>query len=92
MEREKQLLLENASIRLQAAETECSNLREELTRQRGLNDKLEMQRDILTEQIEDLNNELNTSKEEIKMMKDQEMRFAFSIDILFYKLKIVYLG
>lgn len=74
MEREKQLLLENASIRLHSAETECANFKEELNRQRGLNDKLEMQREILTEQIEDLTNELNTSKEEMKMMKDQENR------------------
>lgn len=77
MEREKQLLLENASIRLHAAESECANLKEELTRQRGLNDKLEMQRQILTEQVEDLNNELNTSKEEMKMMTDQEIRYFY---------------
>lgn len=74
MEREKQLQLENASIRLHSAETECANLKEELTRQRGLNDKLETQRHIMTEQIEDLTNELNTTKEEMKMMQDQERR------------------
>lgn len=74
MEREKQLLLENASIRLHAAESDSSNFKEELTRQRGLNDKLETQRQILADQLEDLNNDFNTSKEEMKMMKDQEIR------------------
>lgn len=74
MEREKQLLLENASIRLHSAESECANFKEELTRQRGLNDKVETQRQVLTDQVEDLTNDLNTSKEEMKMMKDQEIR------------------
>lgn len=74
LEREKQLLLENASIRLHSAESECANLKEELTRQRGLNDKIETQRQVLADQVEDLTNDLNTSKEEMKMMKDQEVR------------------
>lgn len=74
LEREKQLQMENASIRLQASETERMNLKEEVTRLRGQNEKLENQRQILTENIEDLTNELNSSKDEMRAMKDHEIR------------------
>lgn len=78
MEREKQLLLENASIRLHAAESECANLKDELARQRNLNDKLDTQRQVLVDQVDDLTNDINLSKEEMKMMKDQEIRYVDS--------------
>ncbi|CAG9821605.1 unnamed protein product [Phaedon cochleariae] len=74
LEREKQLLLENASIRLHGSEAECSNLKEEVARQRTHFEKIEVQRQNLMEQAQDLASEAQHAKEEVKMMKDQEIR------------------
>ncbi|XP_074034327.1 rab11 family-interacting protein nuf isoform X3 [Leptinotarsa decemlineata] len=74
LEREKQLLLENASIRLQSSEAECLNLKEEVARQRTQLEKFENQRQNLMDQTQDITSELNLAKEEIKKMKDQEIR------------------
>lgn len=74
MEREKQLQLENSSIRLQAAELEAANLKEEVTRQRIRIEKLETERKQLTDQIMDLRNEIITNKESESDFKDQERR------------------
>lgn len=75
VEREKQLQLENSSIRLQAAEVEATNLREEVTRQRIRIEKLETERQQLTDQIMDLRNEILSTKEYENDFKDQERRF-----------------
>ncbi|KAJ8969714.1 hypothetical protein NQ314_001628 [Rhamnusium bicolor] len=80
MEREKQLQLENASIRLQASETECTNLKEEVARQRIRIDKFETQRQNLMDQVQDLTNELNRTKEDMKTCKDQENRLKRDCD------------
>lgn len=74
MEREKQLQLENASIRLQASETECLNLKDEIARQRARIEKFETQRQEMMDQIQKLTNELNRSKEEVKTLKEQDNR------------------
>lgn len=74
MEREKQLQLENSSIRLQAAELEATNLKEEVTRQRIRIEKLETERKQLTDQIMDLRNEIIANKESESDFKDQERR------------------
>lgn len=74
VEREKQLQLENSSIRLQAAELEAANLKEEVTRQRIRLEKLETERKQLTDQIMDLRNEIVASKECENDFKDQERR------------------
>lgn len=74
VEREKQLQLENSSIRLQAAELEAANLREEVTRQRIRIEKLETERKQLTDQIMDLRNEIIANKESENDFKDQERR------------------
>ncbi|KAG5879993.1 hypothetical protein JTB14_010113 [Gonioctena quinquepunctata] len=74
LEREKQLLLENASIRLHSSETECLSLKDEVTRQRGQLEKHETQRQNLVDQAQDLTSELSVAKEEMKMMRDQEIR------------------
>ncbi|XP_018571507.2 rab11 family-interacting protein 4 isoform X2 [Anoplophora glabripennis] len=81
MEREKQLQLENASIRLQSSETECSSLKEEIARQRTRIDKFETQRQEMMDQIQDLTNDLNRSKEEMKTFKEQENRLKRDYDI-----------
>ncbi|KAL1518092.1 hypothetical protein ABEB36_001768 [Hypothenemus hampei] len=74
IEREKQLLLENASIRLQNSESECEKLREEINRQRTKLEKLEKQRDDFSNQVQDLTVELNDVREEVKQQKDRENR------------------
>lgn len=74
VEREKQLQLENSSIRLQAAELEATNLKEEVTRQRIRIEKLETERKQLTDQIMDLRNEIVSSKEQENSFKEQERR------------------
>ncbi|KAJ8910285.1 hypothetical protein NQ315_016102 [Exocentrus adspersus] len=81
MEREKQLQLENASIRLHASEMECSNLKEEITRQRTQIDRFEIQRQEMVDQIQDLTNELNQSKEEVKILKEHDNRLKRDYDI-----------
>lgn len=75
LEREKQLQLENASIRLHAAETEASNLKEEVTRQRIRIEKLETERKELTEQIQELTNEVILAKEQATSFKEKERRW-----------------
>lgn len=74
LEREKQLLLENVNIRLQGSEAECANLKEEIGRQRVQLEKLDDQRQILHEQNQELAGLLSATKDEMKMMKDQEVR------------------
>ncbi|KYB28675.1 hypothetical protein TcasGA2_TC032404 [Tribolium castaneum] len=74
LEREKQLQLENASIRLHAAETEASNLKEEVARQRIRIEKLENERKELTDQIQDLTNEVILAKEQATSFKEKERR------------------
>ncbi|KAF5306439.1 hypothetical protein FQR65_LT07351 [Abscondita terminalis] len=74
VEREKQLQLENANIRLQAAEAEASNLRQEINRQRIRLEKLETERVDFCTQIEDLRSELLLAKEKETSFKDQEKR------------------
>lgn len=74
MEREKQLQLENATIRLQAIESDAANFREEVSRQRIRIEKLETERKELCDQILDLRNELLSAKEEETTFKDQERR------------------
>ncbi|XP_050300678.1 rab11 family-interacting protein 4B isoform X2 [Anthonomus grandis grandis] len=74
VEREKQLQLENASIRLQNSEGECEKLKEELTRQRTKIEKLELQKDELNNQVQELNFELQDAKEEVKNARERENR------------------
>lgn len=74
MEREKQLQLENATIRLQAMESEAANFRDEVSRQRIRIEKLETERKELCDQILDLRNELLSAKEDETTLKDQERR------------------
>lgn len=74
VEREKQLQLENANIRLHSAEIEASNLKEEVTRQRQRIEKLETERREFCDQIQDLRNELLTAKEYESTYKEQERR------------------
>ncbi|XP_044269173.1 rab11 family-interacting protein 4A isoform X4 [Tribolium madens] len=74
LEREKQLQLENASIRLHAAETEASNLKEEVARQRMRIEKLENERKELTDQIQELTNEVIFAKEQATSFKEKERR------------------
>ncbi|XP_064215439.1 rab11 family-interacting protein 4A isoform X4 [Tribolium castaneum] len=74
LEREKQLQLENASIRLHAAETEATNLKEEVARQRIRIEKLENERKELTDQIQDLTNEVILAKEQATSFKEKERR------------------
>lgn len=76
VEREKQLQLENSSIRLQAAELEAANLRDEVARQRVRIEKLETERKQLTDQIMDLRNEIIGSKEQENTFKEQERRLS----------------
>lgn len=76
IEREKQLQLENYSIRLQASETESCNLREEVNRQRIRLERIESEREQLLEQIEDLKNELSYSKDEENQFKEKEKRYV----------------
>lgn len=66
--------LENANIRLQAAETEASNLKDEVTRQRIRIEKLEAERRDFSDQIQDLRNELLLAKESESTFKEQERR------------------
>ncbi|XP_063920860.1 rab11 family-interacting protein 4 isoform X2 [Zophobas morio] len=74
VEREKQLQLENASIRLHGAETEASNLKEEVSRQRMRIEKLESERKELTDQIQELTNEVILAKEQATSFKEKERR------------------
>lgn len=76
IEREKQLQLENYSIRLQAAETEANNLREEVARQRNRLEKVESERGQLMEQLEELKNELNSTKNAENKFKEKEKRLV----------------
>lgn len=76
VEREKQLQLENASIRLHNSEGECEKMKEEITRQRVKLEKLEKQKDELTNQVHDLNFELSEAKEEAKNCRDRENRLV----------------
>lgn len=80
VEREKQLQLENYSIRLKAAETESGSLREEVQRQRVRLEKLENERQQFLEQIDDLKNELAYTKEEEGKLKEKEKRLVASIN------------
>ncbi|CAG9853960.1 unnamed protein product [Phyllotreta striolata] len=74
LEREKQLLLENVNIRLQGSETECANLKEETVRQRVQIEKLDNQRQNLQDQNQELSALLSSAKDEMKVMKDQQIR------------------
>lgn len=74
LEREKQLQLENASIRLHSSETEATNLKDELSRQRTRIEKLELERKELSDQIQDLTNDVITAKEQANNYKEQERR------------------
>ncbi|XP_030766065.1 rab11 family-interacting protein 4B isoform X2 [Sitophilus oryzae] len=74
IEREKQLQLENASIRLQNAQSECEKLRDEVGRQRTKLEKLEKQKDDLSSQLRDANYELSEAREEVKECRDRENR------------------
>ncbi|XP_066249821.1 rab11 family-interacting protein 4 [Euwallacea similis] len=74
VEREKQLQLENASIRLHNSEGECEKLKEEVGRQRLKLEKMEKLREDLTVQNQDLNCELNEARDEAKTVKDRENR------------------
>ena len=74
VEREKQLQLENASIRLHGAETEASNLKEEVSRQRMRIEKLESERKELTDQIQELTNEVILAKEQATSFMEKERR------------------
>lgn len=76
VEREKQLHLENASIRLHAAESESSTLKEEVSRQRVRIEKLEIERKELTDQIQELTNEMISSKEHVTSFKEKEKRLS----------------
>lgn len=76
IDREKQLQLENASIRLQASETEAANLKEEVTRQRIRLEKLETERRELSEQMQDLTNEVILAKEQATSVKEKERRWV----------------
>lgn len=74
IEREKQLQLENASIRLQNSESECEKLREEANRLRTKMEKLEKQKSELASQVQDLTFELSDAREEVKSCKETENR------------------
>ncbi|XP_025834746.1 rab11 family-interacting protein 4B-like isoform X3 [Agrilus planipennis] len=74
IDREKQLQLENASIRLQAAETEAKNLREEVNRQRVKLEKLEAERNDLFDQVQDLKMEIMSTKDNETSFKEQEKK------------------
>ncbi|XP_068896843.1 rab11 family-interacting protein 4 isoform X4 [Tenebrio molitor] len=74
LEREKQLQLENASIRLHGAETEAANLKEEVSRQRMRIEKLEGERKELTDQIQEVTNEVILAKEQTTSFKEKERR------------------
>ncbi|ENN73115.1 hypothetical protein YQE_10256, partial [Dendroctonus ponderosae] len=74
IEREKQLQLENAAIRLQNADSECDKQRDEISRQRLKLDKLEKQREDLANQVQDLQSDLNEARDEAKACKDRENR------------------
>ncbi|XP_072396396.1 rab11 family-interacting protein 4 isoform X4 [Diabrotica undecimpunctata] len=74
LEREKQLLLDNVNLRLQASETECANLKKEINRQKDEIDKYKNERQNLMDQVSDLTSEVTSVKEEMKMMKNQEIR------------------
>ncbi|XP_050513596.1 rab11 family-interacting protein 4 isoform X1 [Diabrotica virgifera virgifera] len=74
LEREKQLLLDNVNLRLQASETECANLKKEINRQKDEIDKYKNERQNLMDQVSDLTSEVTSVKEEMKMMKSQEIR------------------
>ncbi|KAK9887646.1 hypothetical protein WA026_023725 [Henosepilachna vigintioctopunctata] len=76
LEREKQLQLENASIRLQSAETENTNLKEEIARQRIRIEKLETERQNLMDQVQDLTNEVIAAKDQANSCRDQEKRLT----------------
>lgn len=76
IEREEQLQLENCNIRIQSAETEAHNLRDEVTRQRIRLEKIEIERQQLIDQIDDLKNELNYSKVTENNFKEQEKRYT----------------
>ncbi|XP_060534741.1 rab11 family-interacting protein 4 isoform X2 [Cylas formicarius] len=76
LEREKQLQLENASIRLQNAETQCAKLAEELARCRSKCDKLEAQRDELVAQLQEAGQEAADARDEAKRCRDRENRLT----------------
>lgn len=76
IEREKQLQLENCSIRLKAAESETETLREELHRQRMRVEKLEAERRELLEQVQEARTELLASKEQEGAHREQERRYV----------------
>ncbi|KAK5642507.1 hypothetical protein RI129_008674 [Pyrocoelia pectoralis] len=74
VEREKQLQLENANIRLQSAEAESASMKQEVTRQRIRLEKLEADRQEYCDQIQDLKHELEICKENESLFKEQEKR------------------
>ncbi|XP_044757016.1 rab11 family-interacting protein 4 isoform X2 [Coccinella septempunctata] len=80
LEREKQLQLENASIKLQSSEAECINLKEELARHRSLIQKIENERKQLMAQIHELNEEMNSAKDEACKSKEMERRLNKECD------------
>lgn len=69
--------MENASIRLQAAELEAASLKEEVARQRIRIEKLETERRELSEQLLDLRNDAITCKEQENLYKEQERRYVY---------------
>ncbi|XP_031347937.1 rab11 family-interacting protein 4 isoform X2 [Photinus pyralis] len=74
VEREKQLQLENANIRLQSAEAEANSLKQEISRQRIRIEKLESEGKDFYDQIQDLKHELQMCKEREAAFKEQEKR------------------
>lgn len=73
-ERENQLQLENANIRLQSCEAECVNLKEELTRHKLTVQKIETEKKQLLIQIQELNEEVISSKNDVIKAKELEKR------------------
>ncbi|XP_045463159.1 rab11 family-interacting protein 4 isoform X1 [Harmonia axyridis] len=72
LEREKQLQLENANIRLQSRIEENTNLKEELARHRIAIQKIENERNNLLEQVKELTEEINSTKAEASTSKETE--------------------
>lgn len=74
VEREKQLQLENVTIRLQSLELEVSSLREEAARQKGRAERLEAERLELGEQLQEARTEISSARAIEHTHKEQEKR------------------